>query len=730
MKKLSLLMTLMLSLSLISGCTSGDERSQQNDSEIEALQAQVDNLTTQNLELNLEIEDLSQILIDSDDIIFDIESRLVSANESLESMILNLTDRNSMILNLTTQINVLHQSYQDAIENQSDEISELESQISNLSDTISLLNQEVLDAENEISLKENEILELTNTLQATLDRYDMLTTELYFAVQDCPFSNPGPRLKIGYDDGGQDVPESDGNLEGKEVVSIFGECPGDSGLVMDIHPGTSSTYQPENLVTMGGILYFTADDGVHGRELWRSDGTLGGTYMLKDLTPPTQTIVGGALVDINPGTDFGEIVAGDEKIFFSAAAGDERFNGIRELYVTDGTEEGTEQVSNIFWCTEVIGGVNSQFPEFVYSGVNSITVIPASERGFDVAYFSAFICNPWWVGGEEPWFSDGTESGTAQITDLRSPSTSWPSSQWGSALVDMVGSQPRDFKKVGNKIFFSANADQGAVNTDVGRELFVIDTSNPLASVQLVKDINYGSNDSSPSLFEGMSGELFFSADDGISGMELWKSDGTGSGTVIVNNIAANGSSSWPGEKITVGDTLFFTANDGISGYELWKTDGTYSGTSLVKDIVAGPSDGGVSNMVEFDDELYFIAYTSPPGVAAQGTEVWRSNGSDLGTVRISNSLVTDSSTALSLTRVGDRLYFVDEEYGNAAGIELFSFTLEGGITLAVDTWPGSQSSDSRNLIALGEKVFFVGNDGLSGDELRYHWYNPGPIIS
>ena len=229
----------------------------------------------------------------------------------------------------------------------------------------------------------------------------MLTTELYFAVQDCPFSNPGPRLKIGYDDGGQDVPESDGNLEGTEVVSIFGECPGDSGLVMDIHPGISSTYQPENLVTMGGILYFTADDGVHGRELWRSDGTLGGTYMLKDLTPPTQTIVGGALVDINPGTDFGEIVAGDEKIFFSAAAGDERFNGIRELYVTDGTEEGTEQVSNIFWCTEIIGGVNSQFPEFVYSGVNSITVIPASERGFDVSYFYAFICNPRWVGGEE-----------------------------------------------------------------------------------------------------------------------------------------------------------------------------------------------------------------------------------------------------------------------------------------------------------------------------------------
>tara|TARA_B000000441_G_C21472681_1_gene193707 strand:- start:14 stop:280 length:267 start_codon:yes stop_codon:yes gene_type:complete len=84
----------------------------------------------------------------------------------------------------------------------------------------------------------------------------------------------------------------------------------------------------------------------------------------------------------------------------------------------------------------------------------------------------------------------------------------------------------------------------------------------------------------------------------------------------------------------------------------------------------------------------------------------------------------------LYLTRAGDRLYYVDEAYGNSAGIELFSFTPEDGIALAVDTRPGWQSSDTRNLFALGEKVFFVANDGFSGDELRYHWYNPGPLIT
>ena len=66
---------------------------------------------------------------------------------------------------------------------------------------------------------------------------------------------------------------------------------------------------------------------------------------------------------------------------------------------------------------------------------------------------------------------------------------------------------------------------------------------------------------------------LYFSADDGTNGDELWKSDGTASGTVMVKDIHSGSSSSSPYELAAVGNTLYFGANDG-NGDELWKCDG------------------------------------------------------------------------------------------------------------------------------------------------------------
>ena len=79
-----------------------------------------------------------------------------------------------------------------------------------------------------------------------------------------------------------------------------------------------------------------------------------------------------------------------------------------------------------------------------------------------------------------------------------------------------------------------------------------------------------------------MGGTLFFAADDGANGSELWKSDGTAAGTVLVKDITPGSRrGSCPSDLTNVNGTLFFAANDGTSGRELWKSDGTAAGTVL-----------------------------------------------------------------------------------------------------------------------------------------------------
>ncbi len=101
----------------------------------------------------------------------------------------------------------------------------------------------------------------------------------------------------------------------------------------------------------------------------------------------------------------------------------------------------------------------------------------------------------------------------------------------------------------------------------------------------MVKDIRPGPKGSRPTGLARIAGTLYFSANDGVHGYELWKSDGTAAGTVRVDDIRPGPKGSRPAYLTAVDDTLFFVADDGNGHAGLWKSDGTAAGTVFVKEI-------------------------------------------------------------------------------------------------------------------------------------------------
>src|SRR5690606_7737032 len=106
------------------------------------------------------------------------------------------------------------------------------------------------------------------------------------------------------------------------------------------------------------------------------------------------------------------------------------------------------------------------------------------------------------------------------------------------------------------------------------------------AGTVLVKDIYIGNNSASVQSIINVNGVIYFLANDGIHGKELWKSDGTEAGTVLIKDIWTGIGSSEITSLIVAGDILIFTANDGMNGQEVWRSDGTAAGTMMVQDIV------------------------------------------------------------------------------------------------------------------------------------------------
>src|SRR5215218_3308093 len=384
-----------------------------------------------------------------------------------------------------------------------------------------------------------------------------------------------------------------------------------------------------------------------------------------------------------------------------------------ELWRSNGTKPGTKLVKDIDPGPLVIRKM-----EKTETGSSAPDSVLRTKKWI---YFQATTVKY----GDELWKSDGTKWGTKLVKDIvPGPGTSDPE--------DIVSTAPRT-------TFFRA------WDKKHGEELWKTDGTEK--GTKLVKDINpdlppgarckqgdcgIPKGWSHPDTVTVMGKQVFFAADDGKHGVELWKSDGTEKGTTLVKDINTVKGNSNPNDKgdainrsaeveklYVVGKTLYFRASDGKHGVELWKTDGTNKGTKLVKNINPATPDpintackrrkscagsSWVDAMTRVGKRIYFTAKDGKHGL-----ELWKSDGTNRGTKLVKNinpSSASDASDISNLVAMGKRIYFTAND--GKHGLELWkSDGTVKGTREVKDIKPGKIGSDPDSLTAFGGVLLF-----------------------
>ena len=234
----------------------------------------------------------------------------------------------------------------------------------------------------------------------------------------------------------------------------------------------------------------------------------------------------------------------------------------------------------------------------------------------------------------------------------------------------------------------------------------------------MLKDIVPGANSSSAGYFAVLNGIMYFDATDGVNGYELWKSDGTPSGTVMLKDINPGPNNSTPNEPAIFNGILYFSATDGVNGFELWKSDGTPSGTFMIKDMNPGAGFSNPTQLTVINNAMFFNATDG-----SDGAELWRSDGTASGTYMIKDIYPGAGQSAPNwLTTVNGTLFFQAMDGTN--GYELWkSDGTYSGTVMVKDINPGANGSDPAYLTNVNGTLFFRANDGTNGNEL---WKSDG----
>gem|GEM_PF-1849405 len=480
-------------------------------------------------------------------------------------------------------------------------------------------------------------------------------------------------------------------LSGREPWRASGSG-NDYNRVADIIRGSGGS-NPSEFEGMNGEVYFTANDGTNGYELWKTNGV--SATLVKDVRP-------GSKLSSTPK----ELTNVNGTLYFTAY---DATRG-RELWKSNGTATGTVLVKDIR------PGTGESVPDNLTAVGNTL-------------YFGANDG----TSGRELWKSNGTATGTVLVKDL----TPGPGSYAGGGYAHLsfftvfngtlyfmgYTDRPRMWKTDGtdagtipvtplDRHFIEINPNltvfNGALyyvtndNFEPNRGTMQIWRTNgtPADHEELRSGLGVWQNDDMELTVAG--NKMFFTSWEDYSGTNetLWQTDGTTEGTDPVASDANSGSST-PAHLTTIDSVIYFSANNGIQA-GLFKTNGTVEGTVIVKDIP-----GELHSFFAGEHMLFFIQRNGTQ------TMLWRSDGTDYGTLPLLNLYTTNTqfdyeilNNGLVFLRSGDRLW---RSNGTPTG------------TYLLKTFPSAIGW----IAEAGEELLLAADDGVRGLEL---WRSDGTI--
>ncbi|MBT9560019.1 MAG: hypothetical protein IV100_28575, partial [Myxococcales bacterium] len=366
-------------------------------------------------------------------------------------------------------------------------------------------------------------------------------------------------------------------------------------LVKDIKVGTSGGFVGnERFVAMGAKAFFAADDGVNGVELWMSDGTTGGTQEVVNLAPSSASSSPQALVaigttllfsadadgglgrelysfvegagvnlvlDIRSGSasssPSGFTAVGSDTFFFATIGADRRLHVLRGGAVTLVSAASSVTVENS--ATIAVLGDQLFFPATGAGTGVELAIFDISDDNLVIKDLAAGSANSnpnelvvsgssvffhaRTASGRELWRSQGPDA-TAIVLDFN------PGPANGIPFSPML-------------VAFNGGVLVAATTTATGDEPVFVDASGSMIPL---KDIEPGPPSSEPELVAVDGAVAYLSA-----GRELWRTDGTAAGTVLVEDIFTGPEASDPSAGIVVNGVILFAATDEVHDRELFK---------------------------------------------------------------------------------------------------------------------------------------------------------------